>query len=165
MGRKIYFDDDQQTPDTMNLTYDFGGKALVYEMRIWNPYGLEGQDNGVAVYGTGGMMHIGRWGKRWGFKVFDEKGALALDQSANEDDRNDAHHRNFIDCVKSRQAPNADIETGHLSTVLSHLGNVVARTRRGIRFDGKSETIAGDAEADRLLRRDYRKHWATPAGA
>jgi predicted dehydrogenase len=164
MGRKLFFDDDQQTPDTMNITYDFGGKALVYEMRIWNPYGLEGQDNGVAVYGTAGMLHVGRWNRRWGFKVYDEKGALALDQGANEDDRNDAHHRNFIDCVKSRKRPNADIEAGHFSTTLSHLGNIVARANRTIRYDGKAESISGDSEANGLLRREYRKHWAAPAG-
>ena len=61
MGRKVFFDDDQQTPDTMNVTFDYGDKALIWEMRIWNPYGMEGVDNGVAVYGSGGMMQIGRW--------------------------------------------------------------------------------------------------------
>src|SRR5215475_8597991 len=61
MGRKLFFDDDQQTPDTMNITFNFNDKVLMFELRIWNPYGLEGQNNGVAVYGTEGMMHIGRW--------------------------------------------------------------------------------------------------------
>ena len=66
------------------------------------------------------------------------------------------------DCVKSRKSPNAEIAIGHASSSLCHLGNIVAKTGRSLKFDGKTETIAGDAEANRLLSREYRKHWATP---
>lgn len=164
MGRKVFFDDDQQTPDTMNITYDFGDRVLIFEMRIWNPYGMEGQENGVSVYGTSGMMHIGRWNREWGFKMYDEKGKLVLDQAKNETDMDDAHPRNFLDCVKSRKAPNAEIEIGHTSSSLCHLGNIVAKTNRTVRFEAANESIAGDAEANKLLRREYRKHWSVPKG-
>ena len=164
MGRKLFFDDDQQTPDTMNITYLYGEKALMFEMRIWNPYGMEGQENGVAVYGTNGMVHIGRWDRYWGFKVYDDKGKLVLDQGRNEDDSHPAHPRNFLDCIKSRKAPNAEIEIGHASSALCHLGNIVARRNTSLKFDPASETITGDAESNKLLTREYRKHWATPKG-
>ena len=76
-GGKLFFDDDQQTPDTINVTFRYpGNKMLMFEMRIWNPYGMEGQENGVAVYGSEGMVHIGRWERAWGYKVFDDKGKL-----------------------------------------------------------------------------------------
>ncbi len=160
MGRKLFFSDDQQTPDTMNITFTYeGNKALLFEMRIWNPYGLEGQDNGVAVYGSGGMAHIGRWGGRWGFRAWDEKGKLVVSDDVNEPD---THPQNFIESVRTRKAPNAEIETGHISSLHCHLGNIVARTGRTAKFDPQSETISGDAEANRLTRREYRKHWATP---
>lgn len=165
MGRKLFFDDDQQTPDTMNITFNFNDRMLMFEMRIWNPYGLEEQDNGVAVYGTSGYVHIGRWDRNWGYKVYDEKGKLVLDQSKNETDADDAHVRNFLDCIRSRKTPNAEIEIGHASSSLCHLGNIVARTTRTIRFDTAAETIPGDAEANKLLRREYRKHWSVPKGA
>jgi len=164
MGRKLFFDDDQQTPDTMNITYDFKDKTLMFEMRIWNPYGMEGQENGVAVYGSTGMVHIGRWNRHWGYKVYDEKGNLAADESKHEDNTDTFHARNFLDCVKSRKTPNAEIEIGHTSTVLCHLGNIVARTGRALKFDPNTGTIAGDAEASRLLGRPYRKHWSVPKG-
>ena len=45
-------------------------------MRIWNPYGMADQENGVEVYGSTGMIQIGRWKKQWGYKLFDEKGKL-----------------------------------------------------------------------------------------
>lgn len=159
MGRKLFFDDDQQTPDTQNITFNYEDKALMFELRIWNPYGLEGQDNGVAVYGTDGMAHIGRWGGKWGFKVYDEKGKLVLSDDANEPD---THARNFVDSIRSRKAPNAEIETGHLSSLHCHLGNIVVRTGRNLKFDAGAEAIVNDPEANRLVGREYRKHWATP---
>jgi predicted dehydrogenase len=158
-GRKLFFKDDQQTPDTMNITYTYPDQALVFEMRIWNPYGMEGMQNGVAVYGSDGQVQIGRWKGKWGFKVFDPKGGLVLHDDA---DQPDTHARNFIDCVRSRQAPNAEIEVGHVSSSLAHLGNIVARTGRNLKFDGRAEAVVGDAEAQGHLRRAYRKHWATP---
>lgn len=162
MARKLYFDDDQQTPDTMNITFDYGAKALQFEMRIWNPYGLEDQENGVAVYGLNATVQIGRWKGHWGWKVFDEKGKLAMDQTRNDDDSDADHQRNFLDCVKSRKRPNADIAIGHASSCLPHFGNIVARTGRAIRFDASTGSIPGDPDANRLLGREYRRHWATP---
>ncbi len=162
MGAKLFFDDDQQTPDTMNLTYRYPGKAMTFEMRTWNPYRLEGVDNGVAVYGTSGYVHIGRWGGANGFKVFDEKDKLVLEDLKNEPD---SHPRNFIDSIRTRRPPNAEIEIGHLSALHCHLGNIVARTGRNLKFDAKTESIAGDADAGRYIRREYRKHWGTPKDA
>ena len=60
-GGKLWFQDDQQTPDTINATFRYPGKMLMFEMRIWNPYGMEGAENGVAVYGGDGMVQIGKW--------------------------------------------------------------------------------------------------------
>jgi predicted dehydrogenase len=164
MGRKLFFDDDQQTPDTMNITYNYNDRVLMFEMRIWNPYEMEGQGNGVAVYGTNGYIHIGRWNREWGYKVYDDKAKLVLDQSKNENDMDDAHPRNFLDCVKSRKAPNAEIEIGHTSSTLCHLGNIVSRVNRTLKFDPSKEAITADADASKLLRREYRKHWSVPKG-
>lgn len=160
-GRKLFFDDDQQTPDTMSIQFDYKDRSLLFEMRIWNPYPMEGIDNGVAVYGTQGYVHIGRWeeGRRAGFRVFDEKGRIA---HAEDVDTPDSHPQNFIECMRNRQSCNADIEIGHISALHCHLGNIVARTGRSLKFDPKTETIAGDAAASRYLGREYRKHWSTP---
>jgi predicted dehydrogenase len=99
MGRKVFFDDDQQTPDTMNITFDYGEKAMIFELRIWNPYGMEDQENGVAVYGTDGMVQIGRWDRKWGWKVFDKAGKLVSHEAGDEDN----HMQNFLDCVRFEQ--------------------------------------------------------------
>ena len=72
-----------------------------------------------------------------------------------------SHQRHFLDTIKAGNGlPNADIEIGHLSSTLCHLGNIVARLRRAVRFDPKTEQIVGDREAGALLRRVYRDgHW------
>ena len=158
---KYYFDDDQQTPDSMNMTFEFGAQAIIWEMRIWTPYALEGTENGVGVYGTDAMMHIGRWGRGWEYRVYDDKGKLA---ESNAEGGPEAHVQNFVDCVLSRQKPNGEIEEGHLSNSLCHLGNICARTGRNLAFDARSESIPGDAEAQALTRRKYRAHWGAPKG-
>jgi predicted dehydrogenase len=163
-GRKVFFDDDQQTPDSMNVTFDYGDKALIWEMRIWNPYGMEEQQNGVAVYGSEAVIHIGRWGRRWGYKLFDKAGKLVEhhDPAAVGDSDPESHQRNFLECVRSRKQPNADIGVGHISAIHCHLANIVARTGHNLRFDQESETIIGDPEANLFVRRVYRTHWGTP---
>ena len=161
MGRKIFFDDDQQTPDTMNVTFEHEDKAIIWEMRIWNPYMMEGVDNGVAVYGAEGMVHIGRWNRVWGFKVFDRDGKMIQhDKETGDDD----HLENFFSCVRSRELPRADIGIGHISTLHCHLANIVARVGRNLRFDAETETILDDPQANLYVKRRYRTHWATPKG-
>jgi predicted dehydrogenase len=165
MGKKLFFDDDQQTPDTMNITFNYPGKVIHFEQRLWNRYRLEGSENSVAVYGTDGMATAGRWvGGLHEFRVYDSKGTLVHSEKEPSPDYN-THARNFIDCIRSRQLPAADIEEGHRSAVLCHLGNIVSRTGRTIHFDGAKESIAGDREASGLLTREYRKHWSTPGKA
>jgi predicted dehydrogenase len=165
MGRKLFFDDDQQTPDTMNITYNYRDKVIHFEQRLWNRYRLEGSENTVAVYGSDGMAVAGRWERGLHeFRVFDAKGKLAHSEREASPDTN-SHARNFIDCVRSRQAPNADIEKAHISTALCHLGNIVARTGRAIKYDGAAESVVADAQANSLVRREYRGHWSTPKGA
>ncbi|MBI4875895.1 MAG: Gfo/Idh/MocA family oxidoreductase [Acidobacteria bacterium] len=158
---KLYFDDDQQTPDTMTITFRYPGKMLLFEMRIWNPYAMGGIENGVAVYGSEGMLEIGKSGRVNGYRVYDRAGKLVHQE---EDDAADTHAHNFIECVRSRKPPNAEIEVGRLSALHCHLGNIVARTGRGLKYDPATESIPGDAEADRLLGREYRAHWSTPQG-
>jgi len=165
MGKKLYFDDDQQTPDTMNITYDYGDKVIQYEQRLWNPYGLESCDNGVAVYGDRAVAQFGRFtGKQWGFRVFDNKHKLVHEDQHDGSSLEAPHARNFLDCIKSRRSPRVGVEEGHLSTALAHLGNIVARTGRSIRFDAVNEVVKDDAEANAMTARQYRPHWSTPKG-
>ena len=162
MARKLYFQDDQQTPDTMAITFTYpGNKMVMFEMRIWTPYGIDTVQNGVEIYGTEGKLVIGEWDRQWGFKVFDKNHKLVTydNQGGAE-----AHQDNFVECVRSRKPPAAEIEIGHVSALHCHLGNIVARTGRNLKFDAKTETVTSDTEANTLVKRQYRQHWATPKG-
>lgn len=67
----------------------------------------------------------------------------------------DYHFQNFVDCVKSRNYKNliADIEEGHISTAMMHLGNTAFRTGRKLIFDNKTEEYVNDKEANSYLSR------------
>jgi predicted dehydrogenase len=160
LGGKYYFDDVQEWPDTLQVTYDYDGLAvLTYEMRIWTAYPLFDEPEGALVYGDNGYLVMGN--SRW--RAFDAKGKLVKEESGQYDDG--THVRNFLDCMRSRKAPNADLATvGHYSSLLCHLGNAAWRTRRTLRFDTDEYQFLDDADANKLLTRaEYRKPYVLPA--
>jgi predicted dehydrogenase len=69
------------------------------------------------------------------------------------------HVRNFLDCVKSRQEPVSDLESGHRVATVCHLANISLRVGRRVRWDARREEILDDAEAARMLARPYRDPW------
>ncbi|MDX2042012.1 MAG: Gfo/Idh/MocA family oxidoreductase [Acidobacteriota bacterium] len=139
----------------------------------FNNYGARGADDrphGEAYYGTNGTLIA----DRIGFEIFPEplKPAITAKQRSQPidawrmqpkrvqgRDTTDLHTQNFIECVRSRQAPNADVEIGHRSTATSHLGNIAYRVGRRLTWDAAKEDFIGDAEASKLLSRKARKPW------
>jgi predicted dehydrogenase len=69
------------------------------------------------------------------------------------------HYQNFLDCIKSRQKPIADIEVGHRTATVCHLGNMAVRLGRKLQWDPAKEQIVGDEEAAAMLTRPYRAPW------
>ncbi|MEO1994264.1 MAG: Gfo/Idh/MocA family oxidoreductase, partial [Planctomycetaceae bacterium] len=152
--------DAQQTPDTMVVTWEYDDLLFVFEQRDFTPYRMLGHrlDNDNIFYGDKGYMMVDRDGYRVIYK--NERGPEF--QKTWQDDG--AHYRNFIDCVKSRQRENliADIEEGHYSALLCHLGNIAYRTGKRLEFDPETELFKGDAQASSMLSRDYRKGYELP---
>jgi predicted dehydrogenase len=152
-GGKYRYDDDQETPDTLVVTYDFGDRAITWEGRSWHPRGFEGNGFGIAFYGEQGTMVL----DGGGYRVLDMKGMEVSRGSGAGGDG--AHLQNFLQCVRSGARPNAEIEEGHKSTLLCHLGNIAWRVGRTLNLDPKTGRITGDGEAAALWRREYRKGW------
>jgi predicted dehydrogenase len=160
-GGKYYYDDDQETPDTQIATFDFpagpGGAAgctLLWEHRVWEKKGPEDQSYGVAIHGDRGTLIF----KGDGWEVRGGDGAKAPPGKNIVG----LHQKNFIDSIRGDAKPNAEIEEGHRSTRLCHLGNIAYRTGKVIRFDAKTETT-DSPEANKLLGREYRKGFELPA--
>jgi predicted dehydrogenase len=79
------------------------------------------------------------------------------------DQRQPGHLENWLDCVRSREKPAADVEIGHRATVICHLGNIARWTGRTLRWDAAKETFPGDDEANAYLERPMRKPYELPA--
>ena len=153
-GGKYFFDDDQETPDTHVVTYDFGDKAITWEGRNWHRHGFEGSTFGIAFYGDKGSLVL----DGNSYKVFDPAGKQIAVQSKGFDGH-DPHLKNFLECVRVGQRPNADIEEGHKSTLLCHLGNIAYRTGHALNLDPANGQIKDDPAAEALWSREYRPGW------
>jgi predicted dehydrogenase len=155
-GGVYFYKDDRQTPDTQVATFDFPQTCLIWEHRIWSKTGCEGESEGITLYGEKGTLVFKGYKNGW----YVQDGVTASDKAAEIEM---PHLRNFLACVKDpTKRPNADIEEGHKSTRLCHLGNIALRVGRTLQFDAKTETIKDDAEANQLLHRTYRKPFELP---
>jgi predicted dehydrogenase len=160
-GGKYFFKDDQQFPDTQYVSFEYPSngrtRQLVFEQRLWSPYGFDRIDNGNAFYGTKGWMLLS---KRGVLKVFNERHEpVEIDTNVS----GESHQANFIAAVRGEQPVNAPIDVGHLSASLCHLGNIATRLGRSLRFEPTSERFIGDDEANTRVGRIYRDdHWGTP---
>lgn len=154
----VFAGDIQETPDTQLVTFTFpDSKAvLAYEQRLWSPYHQEGFENGVAFYGTEAYMLIGRRG----WKVVEKRNKVVFDKQVEFSDM--PHLENFLAGVKSGEQLNCEIQEGHRSTLLAHLGNVSYRVGRPLKFDAKTESIVDDNEAAALSVRRGRKGFQIP---
>lgn len=151
-GGQLFYNDDHETPDTQIVTFEYDDCYLIFEMRLWTDYLLEGHDNGVVYYGDNGKMEIGRNGVAitpitGGKKEFGAGPDLV------------ANIRNFLDCVKANDPTklNAPISEGAISAQLCHLGNIATRVGRKLNLDVEKVACIGDDEANKLFTREYRK--------
>lgn len=164
-GGHYMFDDDQETPNTLICTFDYPeqGKMLQFETRHWvtnyeGGFGSAPNNNvGAVILGSAGYMEL----EYFGYRTF-----LGKKREPGPKGKSDSDPwATFIAAVRSgkREDLGVDIEEGHLTSALCHLGNIAYRTRRSIQFDPVHEKIAGDSEASALLTRNYRKPFVVPA--
>ena len=72
------------------------------------------------------------------------------------------HMQNWLDCMRTRKLPLADVEIGHRSVTVCHLANITRRLGRKLRWDPQAERFVGDEEANGLLSRPRRKGYELP---
>jgi predicted dehydrogenase len=87
-------------------------------------------------------------------KAVKERGIQLGFKTATED-----HHQNWLDCIKSGARPNADVEIGHRSATVCHLGNIAIRSGETVEWDPAAERITNSERAAAMLTREYRKPW------
>jgi predicted dehydrogenase len=156
-GGRFEVKDGGQTPDVQEVLYEFPDCVVTWTARELNK-GDHVWD--IEFHGTRGTLAISRSGwKLTPEGSGDKAGAAPPVLQEKGSDLDHAHIANFVECVKSRARPNADVEEGHRSATMCHLGNIATRLRRSLRWDAEREICTGDAEATRWLSRPYRKPW------
>ena len=163
MGGKLVLQDDRETPDTLIASFQYAGFLCTYENRLANAGPINGKSGGIHFHGTDGTLFI----DRQGFEIAPEKrktGSTTVERTSwmqveNSNQHHQDHMLDFLDCVRTRRTPVADIETGHRSTSTALLGNIAYRTGRRIEWDARNENIVGDRDAARHLAREYRRPW------
>jgi predicted dehydrogenase len=121
----------------------------------------KGPDGGGLFYGDKGMIGIDR-GKLWSDPKDLTAEPLKEDELPTYGDGENDHFRNFFDCVKTRKRPIADVEIGHRSSTICHLGNIARWVGHELKWDPKAETFIGDDEANKLIDRPRRKGYELP---
>jgi predicted dehydrogenase len=184
-GARFALDDAGEIPDVLQATFEYPGFVLSYECTLINAFGMGGRTpgmnyyrangpddrpNGMAFYGTNGTLLA----DRWGFEIMPElqpgrkatekdRGSLDHFRMKREDaftpDSTKLHVENFIDCVRTRKRPIADVELGHQASNVAHLANIAYKTGRKLRWDAAQEQFIEDETACAFLHRDARKPW------
>jgi len=185
-GGRFYIKDNCEVPDTQDAILEYPGFSVSVQYREASA-GREGQGMGGLVFqGTKATMPISRLGYEiipdpkvnpintvsailgghpvGGPQPIDEpKDQLwtqaEQDKSGNANEAYKLHARNFLDCIKSRQTPASDLESGHQIVTACHLANISLRTGRKLNWDAQSEQITGDSAANEMLTRPYRSPW------
>lgn len=116
----------------------------------------DGQRNGIRFEGTDGWIWVNRK------QITASDPALLstpLPENAERVYQSNDHWQNFFDCMRSRELPICDVETGHRSAVMSHLGAISLRTGRALNWDYTEERFVGEyaTDANTYLTREMRK--------
>ncbi len=157
MGGKFVLTDNRETPDTLQVTYEYPGFIATYENREGNAQSMFAKGYGILFHGTRGTLFV----DRRGYRLVPEKiegNDLAEVEVASFNSSNLAHWRNFFECIKTRRKPVSDIETCQRSTTTCLLGNVALRSKLRIDWDEANWTTV-QPQARPWLRREARDPW------
>ncbi len=154
VGGRYRYDDDQETPDTHAVCFDFEGeKSCTWEGLSCNGYRPGGHGDEMIFTGEEGSLGI----SGGGYTIYDLNGKVLKTVKGPGGDT--THQVNFLDAIRGEAKLNSEIAEGHKSTLLCHLGNIAHRTGRTLKCDPKNGRILDDPEAMEMWSREYAKGW------
>ena len=163
--------------DTQTATFDFPEVKVVWEHRSWGAPADPKYPWGATFYGDKGTLKAGVFGYDF---IPEGKGEQPIhkdvtyeyeqfpeDKTEKDLERHVApairgHMKDWLAAVDARSKPVADIEQGYISTASCILANIALQLGRTLTWDAAKQQVTGDAEANRLLHRPYRKPWIHP---
>jgi predicted dehydrogenase len=169
VGGKQEMKDNSDTPDTLDIYYEYPGFTHIYTVRRGRTlYGFHGRGHGMQFQGSLGTLTLDRGG--W---VVMPEGTQLTAEKHGTSEQHFAHVQNFLHCIRHRSEKTAsDIEDMHRATTTCHLANVSYKVQRRVYWDPVKERcfrgydhqtktfITEDAEANALLFREPRKPWS-----
>lgn len=186
-GGRYALEDNGETPDTQDAVWDYGGILVEGSFREAGgsrrpSSGTASSLAGVQFIGTQGILAVSRGGfefvpdmkivpesaiPQWSKPPGHPPAAAENPRPYGEPRRGrgavaepiDLHSRHFLECVKSRRRPVADVEDGHQVAVACHLANLSTKLGRKLAWDAEQERVQNDPEANAHLERPYRKPW------
>jgi predicted dehydrogenase len=164
LGGRYAVNDRRDIPDTMEAVFEMPSGCLLifgqYEASS-NPALRSGE---IELRGTLGTVYA----SERSFEVVPERAgqfgkpeplAEAQTVKASDGDLTALHIRNFLDCMKTRETPNAVVEIGHRSTTFSLLASIALAEKARIEWDAEQERILSPESANRHLHYEYRAPW------
>jgi predicted dehydrogenase len=151
-GKARYHKDGHyEVPEWCEIIYKYaGGVTLICG---------QGEKGGTTFEGEKGTIHVNRG-------VLTSNPPEILKETLGDGDVrlyvSKNHHSNWLECIKTRKLPICDVEIGHRSATVCHLGNIAVRTGKKLTWDPVKEEISGDSEAAKLVNKPYREPWKLP---
>ena len=136
---------------TLTLTWHQGES----KPGIWTNKGIPPWDSGCLFIGTKGML-LADYGKH---VLLPEADFAGVQRPTPTIPRSPGHHEEWLDACKTGKVPSANFEYSGWLTEANHLGNVAYRTGQKLLWDSKRLKAANAPEADKFIRRVYRKGW------
>lgn len=175
-GILVDTDSIANTPDTQTATFEFDELPVLWQHRAWGRAADPDYPWGATLYGDGGTLklsvHSYDFIPRGGGET--ERGTALYEYERYPEDRTEqdlerhvasairGHMVDFLDAIKQRSRPVADIEEGHISAASCILANISMAVGRTLEWDAEAGRVAGDEEANALLARPYRAPWTHP---
>jgi predicted dehydrogenase len=153
-GEKFRLKDNRETPDTIVASYEYPGFLATYENRYGNANTLTGHGYGIIFHGDKGTLFV----DRSQYILTPEKRGAEPVTVKSIDSGNANHWANFLECVRTREKPQSDIEQVARSTATCLLANVSLRSKQRLDWDADKWTVK-QPEAKKYLSREDRKPW------
>lgn len=151
-----------QTPDTLNVVYNYGDWIMQWEHNGGIETGPWNRNYGVSFIGSKGTILANR--ESWQLIPEEKKNVAtieAIPPQENSQNMHQVHVRNFLNAVKTRKQPDCTIQIGHVAAVTAHLGNLAYRSKALLTFDNANVTF-NNPEADKLITPNYRSPYKFP---
>ena len=154
LGGRYHFKDDQETPDSGVVAFDFGHCGASWDFSSCHPRKQE-KLPAVIFYGDKGSLSISAGND---YVVYDLAGK-EVEKTPTARGSDAPHFQNFADAIREGKKLNSPVTECQKSTMLCHLGNIAFRTGHVLEVDPQTGRIQNDAAANKLWKREYRSGW------